>query len=227
MNYPTEWLKNQSIGEKVACEVRLKIIEGDIKAGTVLSENQLAHEFSASRSPVREALRVLAGEGLIRLERMGAVVLGLTKKDIEELYDVRILIETFVLKKISQTDQSGLINKLKKVMDKMSMAMTHRDAVEFSYQDLYFHELMVEEAGHMRLLRLWNDIKPIILTALYVATTRRFTDHFDEVDRLIDRHQLLIGALESKDDAVIERTLADHFEDTRTTVLTSLNNEKD
>ena len=78
MNYPSEWLQSHAIGEKIACEVRLRIITGEIPKETILSENKLASEFSASRSPVRDALHVLANEGLIRLERMGAVVLGLT-----------------------------------------------------------------------------------------------------------------------------------------------------
>jgi GntR family transcriptional regulator of gluconate operon len=228
MNYPTSWLNDQSIGERIACEVRLLIIKGDIEAGTVLSENHLAQEFSASRSPVRDALHVLESEGLIRLERMGAVVLGLSDEDVEELYDLRMLVETFVLKKLCKTDQTKLLSELKKVMDKMSLAMDHRDAVEFSYQDLYFHELIVKEANHARMLRLWNSIKPIVLTALLVATSKRFTNHFDEVQKLIDRHQLIIEAIKSKDKEVIDQTIADHFDDTRTTVSTSLKkNNKD
>jgi len=222
MSYPEVWLKDRSLGEKIACEVRLQIIKGDIETGTVLSENQLASLFAASRSPVREALRVLANEGLIRLERMGAVVLGLKEKDIEELYDVRMLIESFVIKRIKKDDQEKLIAQLKMVMDKMSMAMNHKDAVEFSYQDLYFHELIVKKANHGRMLKLWNDIKPIILTALFVATTKRFEQHFDEVERLIGRHQLIIKAIQSNDEAVIEGIIAEHFDDTRNTVFASL-----
>ena len=206
----------------MACELRLKIVQGDIEPGTVISENQIAAEYSASRSPVREALRVLEGEGLIRLERMGAVILGLSKKDIEELYDVRMLIEAFVIKRLSKSNQPGLIGELKKVMDKMTLAMTHGDVVEFSYQDLFFHELLVKKADHARMIRLWDEIKPVVLTALLVATSRRFSNQFDEVKRLIDRHQLIIEALESNDEAVIDRTIAEHFEDTRTTVLASL-----
>ncbi|MFJ5621346.1 GntR family transcriptional regulator [Peribacillus loiseleuriae] len=225
MNYPTSWLTSMSIGEKIACEVRLKIIRGDIAVGSVLSENHLAKDFGASRSPVRDALRVLANEGLIRLERMGAVVLGLSKKDIEELYDVRILIETHLLKTLSKTDQKSLSQELSKVIDKMTMAMKHRNPIDFSYQDLFFHELIVIESKHERLLRVWYSLKPVVLTALLVATTKRFEMDYDEIQLLIDKHKLIIDALLSQDDHVIERTLLEHFQDTRTTVYDSLMKE--
>ena len=81
----------------LACELRMRIISGMIENGTVLSENKLAADFEVSRSPIREALKILASENIIRLERMGAVVVGLTDKEIKEIYDVRLLIETFVL----------------------------------------------------------------------------------------------------------------------------------
>ncbi|MBA9027422.1 GntR family transcriptional regulator [Peribacillus huizhouensis] len=222
MNYPTSWLTSMSIGEKIACEVRLKIIRGDISIGSVLSENHLAQEFGASRSPVRDALRVLANEGLIRLERMGAVVLGLSKKDMEELYDVRILIETYLLKTISKTDQTRLSLELNKVIDKMTLAMEHRNPIDFSYQDLIFHELIVIESKHERLLRVWYSLKPVVLTALLVATTKRFEEDYDEIQQLIDKHTLIIDALLSQDDDLIEQTLLNHFQDTRTTVYDSL-----
>ncbi|KHD86792.1 GntR family transcriptional regulator [Heyndrickxia ginsengihumi] len=222
MNYPSEWLQSHAIGEKIACEVRLRIITGEIPKETILSENKLASEFSASRSPVRDALHVLANEGLIRLERMGAVVLGFNKKDLEELYDVRMLIESFILKQLCRLDQEKLVTELTKITDKMVMAMNHHNAVEFSYYDLHFHQLMIETAGHTRILRLWLNIRPIILTALLVATVNRFKDHFNEINNLIDSHYFIIKAIQSNSEAMLDKAIHHHFEDTRATVFTSL-----
>ncbi|HBF57793.1 MAG TPA: GntR family transcriptional regulator, partial [Exiguobacterium sp.] len=74
--YPLKWLSKASAGDRVAHELRMRIISGKIESGTILSENKIASDFSVSRSPVRDALKVLAAEQLIRLERMGAVVVG-------------------------------------------------------------------------------------------------------------------------------------------------------
>ena len=67
--YPEKWLSRASTGVRVACELRMRIISGLIESGTILSENKLAAEFSVSRSPIREALKILASEKIIRLEK--------------------------------------------------------------------------------------------------------------------------------------------------------------
>lgn len=226
MQYPSIWLQGVSLGEKVTCELRLQIINGSIKIGTVLSENQLAAEFGISRSPVREALKTLSNEGLIRLERMGAVVLGLTSKDIEEIYDVRLLIETFILQRLSKHPHEDLVIKLNKIIDKMEMAAKHHDYIEFSYQDLYFHEVMILEANHTRILHLWNNFRNIVLTALLVATERRFTEEIHEIGPLIDKHLLIVNALVTEDSDYIQKVVQEHFEDTRKTVSNTIQNIK-
>nr|WP_249310335.1 GntR family transcriptional regulator [Bacillus sp. FJAT-49736] len=207
-----------SLGEKVASELRLKIIEGSIKIGTVLSENQIASEYEISRSPVREAFKTLSNEGLIRLERMGAIVQGLTQKDVEEMQDVRILIETFVMQRICQLPNEELINKLNQMVDKMELAAKHQDYVEFSYLDLHFHLEIILAANHTRILHLWNNLRNVILTFLLVATERRFTEETHEVSSLIEKHRSIVQALISKDSDYMEKMNRTHFEDTRKTV---------
>lgn len=222
MDFPSSWLRNASLGEKIASELRLRIIQGKIKPGAVLSENQLASEFGTSRAPVRDSLKALSTEGLIRLERMGALVLGLTPKDIKELYDIRFLIENYTLQCLAAADNTNLTEALHKTVDKMTMAEKHNDFVEFAFQDLTFHEMIIQEANHTRIIHLWNSIRSLVLTALLVATEKRFTSHKDEVQHVIDRHRLLISALESKDRDYIEKVIEEHFEDTRKTVNESL-----
>ena len=222
MQYPLSWLQGLSLGEKVGCELRLRIIDGSIKIGTILSENQISSEFQISRSPVREALKALSNEGLIRLERMGAVVLGLTSQDLEEIQDVRILIETFVLKRLSQHSNEGLIHELKQIIDKMELAAKHQDYVDFSYQDLHFHEVMILAANHTRILHLWKNFRNIVLTVCLLATEKRFTEETHVVGSLIEKHQSIIHALVSKDSDYIQKMIQEHFEDTRKTVSNTL-----
>ncbi|MFJ5717622.1 GntR family transcriptional regulator [Neobacillus sp. NPDC093127] len=226
MQYPASWLQGASLGEKIACELRLQIVSGTIKPNTILSENQIADEFGTSRSPVREALKTLFTEGLIRLERMGAVVLGLTPKDIEEIYDVRFFIETFILERLSKIQHENLVTALNQIIDKMEMAAKHHDFIEFAYQDLHFHEIMILEGDHTRILHLWNNIRHIVLAALLVATEKRFTAETHEIKPLIDKHRLIVNALISKDSSNMKQVIQEHFEDTRHTVNNTVLNHK-
>jgi GntR family transcriptional regulator of gluconate operon len=212
------WLQGAGLGEKICCELRLRIINGQIKAGTKLSENQIAAEFGTSRSPVRDAFKILDGEGLIRLERMGAVVLGLKPKDLEELHDVRFLIEQFVMNKVIQLPTEELVVELRHILDKMKLASMHQDAVEFSYQDLQFHEAIILKADHSRILRLWRTIRHIVLTALLVATEKRFLSSAEDIGPLVEKHRCFVTALASQNRDLIKKALDDHFADVRVTV---------
>jgi GntR family transcriptional regulator of gluconate operon len=222
MNYPSSWLQGASLGEKIAAELRYQIIKGIIPQGSILSENQIASEFETSRAPVRDCFKTLSNEGLIRLERMGAFVIGLSTRDMDELYDIRFLIENFVIQRLVEANNGALIYSLNKIIDKMKIAGRHHDHIELAYYDLAFHETIIKEAHHKRILHLWNNIRNIVLTALLVATQQRFSTDEHEMQKLIDKHRLLALSLSSKDGDYIGKILQDHFEDTRRTVNSSV-----
>ncbi|MCU7738473.1 GntR family transcriptional regulator [Priestia sp. YIM B13446] len=213
------------MGEQVVSKLRIQIMSGELKKGTILSENQLSAEFGTSRSPIREALRTLSNEGLIDLQRMGAVVIGLTARDLNELYDVRLLLEHFVLERLSEVNHDSLIKKLEQSIDQMNMAAKYDDYVEFAYQDLRFHELVIIEADHKRILKLWESIREIILAALLITTEKRFRDDKAAVLPLIKQHHEMIKALKSQNTERIQDEVKRHFEDTRNTITASLLNE--
>ena len=79
--YPEQWLGGMSKGEGVAAEIRLQIVSGEIEVDTLLTENQVAKQFDVSRSPVRDAFKLLQTDQLIQLERMGAKVLQFTSRE--------------------------------------------------------------------------------------------------------------------------------------------------
>lgn len=222
LQYPSVWLNNTSLGETIACELRLRIINGTIKTGEVISENWVASEFGTSRSPVREALKTLSNEGLIRLERMGAVVIGLDIADVEELYDVRFLIESFVQQRLAQTDVTELLGSLQRIVDKMELAMKHNDAVEFSYQDLSFHETIITAAEHNRILHLWKSIRPIVMTVMLITTDEIFSKGEQKLHAVIEKHYRIMKGLESQDKKVVELVVREYFADSRKTLHTSI-----
>ena len=79
--YPEQWLEGLSKGEMIAAELRLGIVKGSISPDTLLTENQIAKAYNVSRSPVRDAFKLLNQDQLIHLERMGAEVLPFGEKE--------------------------------------------------------------------------------------------------------------------------------------------------
>lgn len=223
MRYPSAWLQGVSLGESIACELRLQIINGTIKSGDVISENRIAADFGTSRSPVREALKTLSNEGLIRLERMGAVVLGLSLQDVEELYDVRYLIESFAQQRLASGNRDPLLANLKQIIDKMEVAIKYDDCVEFSYLDFCFHEAMIVEAKHTRILHLWNSIRRIVLTVMLITTQEVFSEGQAKLQKVIEKHRTIVIGLESKDATVIQKKVVqEYFADSNKTLHSSI-----
>ena len=189
--FPVKWLSKASAGDRVACELRMRIISGMIESGTILSENKLAADFDVSRSPIREALKILASENIIRLERMGAVVVGLTEKEIQEIYDVRLLIETFVFERLVKIDTNELVRELSKILEMMKIAIKYRDADEFSYQDVLFHETIIRSINHSYILMIWNNTKPVMECLILLSMRMRIEEKYDDFTRIIENHETL------------------------------------
>lgn len=218
MQFPSSWLQGASRGEAIACELRLRIISGELRPGETLSENRIAADYESSRSPVREALRTLSNEGLIRLERMGVVVLGLKISDVEELYDVRFLIESFVQQRLANNVPVQLLTQLRNTIDKMELAGRHRDAIEFAHQDLTFHEAIIEAAKHTRISHLWRSIRYVVMTVMLLTTRRVFAQGEQKISDVIQKHRLLLEALESGDKGQIQAGVRAYFKDSGKTL---------
>lgn len=211
--YPSKWLLKASAGDRVTCELRMRIISGQIESGTILSENKLATDFAVSRSPIREALKILASENIIRLERMGAVVIGLTEKEIEEIYDVRLLIESFVFERLVSMDTNELVKELSKILEMMKVAIKYSDADEFSYQDVIFHETIISAVNHSYILMIWNNLKPVMESFILLSMRMRFKEKYEDFTRIVKNHELYIEAIKAKDRDLMVKSLHDNFDD--------------
>ncbi|WP_110112707.1 GntR family transcriptional regulator [Bacillus sp. CGMCC 1.16541] len=211
--YPTKWLLKASSGDRVASELRMRIISGLIESGTKLSENKIAADFAVSRSPVREALKILASENMIRLERMGAVVVGLTEKEIEEIYDVRLLIETFVFERLVKMDTTELVTELSKILEMMKVAIKYEDADEFSFQDVLFHETIIRSINHSHILMIWSNLKPTMESLILLSMRMRFKEKLDDFNRILSNHELYVEAIRTKNRERMIESLHQNFDD--------------
>ncbi|MGR9050536.1 GntR family transcriptional regulator [Halobacillus faecis] len=211
--YPRQWLSKASAGERVACELRMRIISGTVESGSILSENQLASEFSVSRSPVRDALKALASENLIRLERMGARVLDITEKEIQEMYDVRLLVESFVFERLVHMETGELVKDLSKIFEMMKIAIQYKDADEFSKQDLEFHDTIIRSIGHSHIQMIWNNLKPTLESLVLLSMRYRFEEMYEDFERIIENHELYIEAINKKDRDLMVQSLHQNFDD--------------
>lgn len=199
-------------------ELRIRIISQDILKDTVLSENQIANEYQISRSPVREALRVLEKEKLLRLERMGVVVMGISEADIEEIYDIRLLIESFVVNRLLELENKELLIELNKIVEMMKVSIRYQDIDEFSKQDLKFHETIIYSIHHQQIAMVWDQLKPVMECLVILSMRYRGITNYDDFSRVIQNHQLIIQALTEKKTDLVETAFDKNFNDVQNKV---------
>lgn len=210
---PEQWLENLSNGERIAQDLRLKIVSNAFAPNEKLSENQLASMYEVSRSPIRDAIKILANENLIIPERMGVVVKGITDKDIKEIYDIRLMIERFVFERLCNEDKSDLLIQLKKTIEMMKIAVKFKDAKDFSYYDIQFHQIFIQSIHHNQLFYLWQQIRPLMQMLVLIDMTKRMNDAYDDFNRVIENHELYLDAIEKGDKALFKQAMHLNFDD--------------
>jgi len=198
-----------SAGTRIADDLRQSILAGEYEPGARIRQEDLADRHGASRLPVREALRVLEGEGLVTLvANTGAWVTSLSLAECEEMYQVRERIEPLLLRynvpllSVEQVDN----------LDRLAGAMEQTDDLEeFISLDREFHlaSYAVAETSVLgeTVLQLWNR-------------TQHYRRAFMRVRGADDRsvhheHHLLVSALRRHDLEDSERVLAGHIRRTR------------
>lgn len=137
-----------SLSDRAYERIKDALCEGKIAAGDILSESQLAAELEMSRTPVREALHALASEGWVEIRRgVGTYVKPLSSKDMEDLYEVRCLLEVQAAKTavyhISEQEIDSLESQFRAIMEDCDQNR-QPDLERFSALDWALHELIVD-----------------------------------------------------------------------------------
>lgn len=211
--YPERWLEGVSKGEAIAAEIRLKIVDGSFKTDALLTENQIAKEFNVSRSPVRDAFKLLKQDQLINLERMGAEVLPFEDKEKKELYDLRIMLESFAFTRIKSLNHDHIVKELRKQLEMMKVAVQFEDAEAFTEHDMKFHEVTILASKHQYLKTYWNNLKPVMEALVLLSMRRRMIENPEDFERIHKNHEVFIEAIANQDAMRLREAFHLNFDD--------------
>lgn len=213
LNYPEQWLAQASKGEGVAADLRLKIVAGLIGSGENLTENQIAERYNVSRSPVRDAFKLLQQDKLVRLERMGATVLSFNDKEKREFYDLRIMLESFAFTRLQQDDRKAVVSEMQKQLAMMKVAVQFDDAETFTENDIRFHEALITASDHTYLMIFWNYLKPIMEALVLISMRKRMEQQPQDFERIHNNHQAYITAVAENDASQLKQAFHRNFDD--------------
>ena len=187
------------------------ILSGRLDPGKRLAEEHLAEELGVSRTPVREALHKLELEGLIKpLETRGFIVSKDSKEEIEELFDMRAILEGYGLRVISEKVSENLLEQLNK-LENAEEALRRKQLREVFRWNTQFHDTlhrMVSEKK--RLHRLLVNVRKYVLR--YREDTLQYPDGGR---RALDGHHKIVMALRLKDPDLCERVMREHIQEAK------------
>ena len=110
-------------------------------------------------------------------------------------------------------DTNELVRELSKIREMMEVAIKYRDADEFSYQDVLFHETIIRSINHSYILLIWNNIKPVMESLILLSMRMRLEEKYDDFSRVLKNHEIYIKAIKTKDRDIMIQALHQNFDD--------------
>ncbi|MCJ1909946.1 GntR family transcriptional regulator [Planococcus ruber] len=203
-------LDQRSLSDDVAQIIRKMILNGELQAGERINQAHLAENLSISRGPIREALKLLQNEGLIKHEtNKGTFVATLSKEDAFEIYTLRALLEgeAAQLALPNLTDQD--FAKLENLLDEFYEAMVEKNLEKQAQCDILFHSTIVHASRHNRLINIHKHLDTQV-GAMFLTVANQVPLR---VEQVVENHRVLLNALRTKNCKEIQEKFSAHYTD--------------
>jgi DNA-binding GntR family transcriptional regulator len=203
----THILTAPALYEQVAERLRTRIFAHELPQGGWIDEQALAIEYGISRTPLREALKVLAAEGLVVLKpRRGCYVTELSEQDIDEVFPVMALLEGRVAAEAARRVTSADFSRLTAIHEELEKYAAANNADRFFEANQRFHTALQEIAGNRYLAQLIDDARKVI------KLTRRDSLRLEgRLKQSLAEHREILEALRLKDSALAGQLMHDHL----------------
>jgi DNA-binding GntR family transcriptional regulator len=199
-------LETYSLVDLAVDRLRRDILSGRIDPGERLVEEQLTRRLGISRAPLREAMRLLAQQGLVEhIPRRGVRVATLSDDDVRELYELRDVLERHAVTSMPERpDLTGL----RAALEVMRTATENDDRLELANAHRRFHVEVVTLGGNRQLAALYETI--LVRIQLYMAVNMRREAEVARAEDGVHRHERLLEAAERGDSMDILAALNAH-----------------
>jgi len=207
--------------DDVVSGIRDLIVEGDLPAGERISERELCDRFGVSRTPLREALKVLASEGLVELmPNRGARVIRLTEQDAAEMFEVMGTLEGLAGELAASRITDEELAELKALHYQMALHQARRELMPYFRLNQEIHRKIFEISRNRTLIAVYRGLAGRIRRPRYLAniSAPRWAEALKE-------HEAILAALEARDGASLGQILKDHLRKTCETVKQALRAE--
>ncbi len=214
MSHRLRGLSQTSLRIQVANAIRDAIVEGKFRSGEKIPEADLAEQLGVSRTPVREAIRILEQQGLVEIRpKSGTYIAALDWEEAVDGLSVRTVLEQLAIQqameRLEPEEWNELCGKLQAVLDRMLDAVSQGDSVVINEFDIEWHTLLIDAARNKCLSRTWRTAG---LAFLVWSQEREIYPLIQErLAAVFDRHKELLDALRTREIDYCSEAIRDHI----------------
>jgi DNA-binding GntR family transcriptional regulator len=208
-------IPRQVLHQEVAVRLRQRIVEGQLAPGAKLNERELSESLQVSRTPLREAIRMLAAEGLVELlPNRGAVVAQMSVQDVADTFELIAGLEGQSGELAAARISEAQLDEIRALNYEMLAAFTRRDLATYYRLNALIHSHINAAAGNRVLTQTWANVNAR-LQAL------RFRSNFDEAkwQRAMKEHDRMVELLAARDATALRALMVTHLLNKRDAVL--------
>jgi len=196
------------LSERIAGTIRDYILKGRIKQGERLTEPRLSKLLGISRTPIREALRILEMEGFVEIfPRRGAVVTDVTDKDVDEIFILKVKLESLAARLAAEHLTDEDIAELEELNERMKKFADAKNVSILIQLNSEFHNLIISKCENNRLAKFLEAL----LRQFKRATAYSFTEA-GRIQRVIEEHREIIESFKKRDSEMAEELMAKHIQ---------------
>jgi DNA-binding GntR family transcriptional regulator len=202
---PSGRLSASALYVQVAERLRARILAHTLAPGSWIDEQALAADFGISRTPMREALKVLAAEGLVTMKlRRGAYVTEVSERDLAEVYQLLAVLESDAAGVVAAQASDAQIAELEALHARLEASVENRDA--FFAANEHFHMRLLEVADNRWRNQLVADLRKVMKLNRHHSLFKQ-----GRLEASLDEHRQIMRALKARNAARVRQLMQRHF----------------
>lgn len=202
-----ETFEKNTYKDLVVKQIYHLILTGEMNSGDRVVESNLSKDFGISRAPVREALRELIAEGILKYKpQVGYYVTEITKKQILDTYETRGLLEGYAIRTALDLFSGNDLDNLKKYIDDMEFFAFEGEHVKFIEAGGKFHEYIFSKSPNSELVGFTKRLS--------YKSHIFFNKYWMEIyspENIRKRHECIIDVIRKRDGEMLEKVIRDHY----------------
>jgi DNA-binding GntR family transcriptional regulator len=201
-------LANKSLYEEVADLIREKIFTHELAPGSWIDEKSLTTQFGISRTPLREAIKVLASEGLITMKiRRGAYVTEVDINEIAQIFHVIALLEGNACKEVASSATDQQLELLDGIHLKLEKAAADRDIDRFFELNQEFHDKIQEISGNRWMRKVITDLRQVLKLQRRNSLTK-----LGRLEQSLQEHRQILSAIIARKGDIAQELMINHLQ---------------